>query len=1084
MDKETLKYIEDGQLILNEKMQLKEDSHFDEKQVLNKIIALSENEENEIYLNDLSGDVILVARDGTTIDCSAYDTHAELLDFVAREIDEESFMPDDLYDTVVEVFGWATLNTGDGFGDDRCKLVIMKSPTQAQINEITAWIDILIDSGKEELLVFCGERATYDLTKYDSKQIIKEIQRYFVTGILEEKELTEAKADQEKLKQFLNDDNYYDLFMQLKPSIKSPQNDIYYWLKRAPEELKTFLDDLKTNKDKKKFKDELAEKGARLVYSDKDWKVYEITNYEASAKYGANTKWCISGSKQWANGEAGESTFNDYYNKDGVRFYFFIRNNDKKYALTIYPNGNYEIFNSIDKRVNYIPNAPEVEELSKYNYSFKNNMTLLVNAFYDNKLPFYPDCFTEIASLYSSEPVIVTNNMEDFCSMLESYLVVGDMDYKDELADIIDNPHEIYFDVNIDDIQDKLNDQDITLGFDAFILTAESLKYLPGKTLEDKLSPNTYKDYQYGIIIEDIFKGDINTYVSKDWGAFLIDFEAYTDLQYVHNDNEKVNDILNKYPKGIGASSTDKLGYLYVDALSKKLNKSIDELVSYFKLEENLNEDLLVEANKKPADWRRNWNNLKLPVVWGATREQIKEDLTEQSLKENDDLKTKFLNWQSGETDFETIFSSEDIDYMKSKLTTINKPIYIKLEEPIIESLNEDANDIFSIDEQSNKVFHQSNDKITYFNETSNKDGDYELQTISINKLIQDNDLNNPIVFTNHAEVWGGNEDEGVDPSSLIYDASKDTDRKDIIYGKYVGNKIKLSNGRHRVRALKNSGYEFIELPILKEDEQIILKSNLSNEELDKALKSIDVEADIEELLHELEQQESVKITSQTFVDRQKDAIKQLGQLKEEVDEEDNKGNKLSPEQVKFFSTSRIRNKKGQLLLVYHGTTSKFSSNKFTSPINWFSSNKAYSRDFSELNKDKAGYIYECYLNCSRPLYCGNTDGRVYELTPVKPYKFTKEFLSIINKLGISEDEARKLVKDIYSQYHENEDYEYKAHIHVITRETLFKDLAVKKGYDCIVAKENGNTTIGAFNPESIKLKDNTNPTNSVDFNR
>lgn len=1726
----------------------------------------------------------------------------------------------------------------------------------------------------------------------------KETLKYIEDGqlILNEEPLTEAKADQEKLKQFLNDDTYYNLFMQLKPSIKSPQNDIYYWLKRTPEELKSFLDDLKTNKDKEKRKEELAKAGSKLVYQDGQWKVYKIDNYEASAKYGANTKWCISGSKQWANGENGEHYFNDYY-KQGIRFYFFIRNNGEKYALVLYPdNKAFEIFNSIDQRISYIPDAPKVKELSQYNYNVKNNMNVLVNAFYDNKLPFYPDCFADVAAIKTDEPIIVTNNMKDFCNILESYLVIGDIDYRDELKDAIDNN----YDIDAYNMQDRLEDQEIILGQDAFMLTPESLNYLPGKTLEDKLNPNTYKDYQYGIIIEGIYDGEIRAHVSKDWGAFLLDFNDYSGLSEL--EDEEIDDLLADYEVE-GQYIANVLAYFYVEALCRKLNKSIDELVSYFKLEENLNEDLLVEAKEdiekfvdkfgqdvydlfkkstqrlknnnistdivwhtkhtsvedmktilhnlqakvvttkngekqdltkipgeykyfgekngykvyqpldyiasmalgvgsgwcttgryghygdtsfkpsesaaenhfnsytenygvklyyfldkdmmakyaiavypgettieleepqpidnntyiirtnfeiynaedeldysafnelpidlipesagivfetqeavnglviadnkivvsflnkkatsvtipdyierigdyafegctsltsvkipnsvtsigkdafrycdkltdinipnsvktigeyafyqcvslenitipdgvtsiesftfvhckslknvklpdsirligkkafygcsaltsinipsrvtsiegeafyfcsslanlvipngciaigvyafasctslkkiilpdsmkyindyafiycrslskifipksvesigiyvfdkcnsltiyceledKPSYWHKTWNS-KRPVVWGATKEQIKENLDEQfeetimypdntryldikdeivpiddylyhatskenldkilsdgqltpgkksnwgeasksdsiylainkdtaeefahsmglydikvlsipvkdldlnklyvdvnneyyyiedegydvysfeykspikvtdrnlteaidrngydtlvyrvdsyegnkdefhnksvffadsldyydysdtryskedakeyylnlrdfkvfdPMKEwedelivnswydirttekfadenglyyeylddvdyddsegeqevildtdsladyglqngyditilrdipqsetdkvfteyavhnsnavkkaaaksfdktsfninesqpsetNKDLKTKFLNWQSGGTDFETIFSSDDIDYMKSKLTTINKPIYrceikdkksikslkvgdtinydrlrsfskdkagfydvmymwddaleededvvcfrtegpvqifdidkefelgyknvtdddfgdtlntqkevfssgtfkivkksrvydeyndvyhplfvIRLEEPTIESLNEGTHTntfelgtagyiledgsfyevdeyhgeeseyrnqglpeysnthpeedtcvriykepnkkqyeqlekiidkyldaegyckvelwtsplgkhyfykVFSlyegacedttyeetignwtgyklvqiiknninrnawdksigesIKEKLDKVFHQSDDKIAYFNKTSNKDGQYELQTISIDKLIQDNDLNNPIVFTNHAEVWGGNEDEGVNPNSLVYDASKDTDRKDIIYGKYVGNKIKLSNGRHRVRALKNSGYEFIELPILKEDEQIILKSNLSNEELDKALKSIDVEADIEELLHELEQENlkentNKNITKVVAVNKFVKACKKLG-INEEMQEE------------------------------------------------------------------------------------------------------------------------------------------------------------------------------------------------------
>ncbi len=97
--------------------------------------------------------------------------------------------------------------------------------------------------------------------------------------------------------------NLFNKFLELKSRIKSPYNDFYYWMKNSTfEDFYRYIIQLSTEVDKSNETKQKEKEGARLVYSDKDWKVYHITTYEASAKYGKNTKWCISGSKRWENG--------------------------------------------------------------------------------------------------------------------------------------------------------------------------------------------------------------------------------------------------------------------------------------------------------------------------------------------------------------------------------------------------------------------------------------------------------------------------------------------------------------------------------------------------------------------------------------------------------------------------------------------------------------------------------------------------------------------------------------------------------------------------------------------------------------
>lgn len=251
--------------------------------------------------------------------------------------------------------------------------------------------------------------------------------------------LYEAKQDQEKFKAWIYQklidnkfstypsdlnkkvDQLYGEFINNKSSFKSPQNDIYYWMKTN--DFDKFQDLLFDTKARANLRQK-ANEGARLVYKDKDWQVYEITNYEASKKYGANTKWCIAGSKRWNNGENGQTYWNEYYNKNHIKFYFFIRSNSEKYALAIYPdNKHFEIYNSEDVKVSSIPNAPTIEEIN-VRYTTKNNdKAIIVDSIVNNKLPL--DVFNKLLYEICDEDGVYENiqlfdNINSVCDFFES----------------------------------------------------------------------------------------------------------------------------------------------------------------------------------------------------------------------------------------------------------------------------------------------------------------------------------------------------------------------------------------------------------------------------------------------------------------------------------------------------------------------------------------------------------------------------------------------------------------------------------------------------------------------------------------
>lgn len=182
------------------------------------------------------------------------------------------------------------------------------------------------------------------------------------------KMLLESKADEQKLVDFAGKD-LAQQFFKLKSRLQAPENDLYYWIKKGdPKELEDRLNQL-LNTTTRKEKDIEASEGAELIYNKDGWKVYHITTYPASVKYGKGTKWCISGSKVWSNGEKGEEYFNDYTDK-GIKFYFYIKDNEEKYALAYANDNTYQVFNAADEDVTSTVELPNVEGLPAFEFIY------------------------------------------------------------------------------------------------------------------------------------------------------------------------------------------------------------------------------------------------------------------------------------------------------------------------------------------------------------------------------------------------------------------------------------------------------------------------------------------------------------------------------------------------------------------------------------------------------------------------------------------------------------------------------------------------------------------------------------------
>lgn len=326
--------------------------------------------------------------------------------------------------------------------------------------------------------------------------------------------LLESKQDKENFKNWIaNSDivkdmssqnkesyvnSFVDEFEEFRNNVKAPYNDYYYWIKQN--DFMAFTKFMQEQRNSKESKMK-AKEGAELLYSDKDWKVYKIDTYEASEKYGKGTKWCISGSKRWANGQNGERFFKDYHDEHEIDFYFFIGKDDK-YAIALYPNNIVEIFNSADVKVPYIPNAPEVKELSniKYRKETISNDDLIVHAVTTDKLPH--DLLFELIEEIAYEnqdydDVIITENVNEFCDTLNEFIPDGYLEFELVLEGKYDK--QKYIDeFGIDPTETQMWDGDyprIDMGDLGDYIKLD-------KTKEELCNPNNYSKYKFFELVE------------------------------------------------------------------------------------------------------------------------------------------------------------------------------------------------------------------------------------------------------------------------------------------------------------------------------------------------------------------------------------------------------------------------------------------------------------------------------------------------------------------------------------------------------------------------------------------------------
>ena len=217
--------------------------------------------------------------------------------------------------------------------------------------------------------------------------------------------LDESKQDIENFKQWAGEDLAWRFF-KIKDRIKDNQKDVYYWInyekkmigqmknhsswKGKEDELFRYaheatlyaLESMIKEYEKtppKKFRNKLAQSGSTKIYENNKWLVLEIKTYEASAKYGKGTQWCISASDDASQGR--DDFFWHTLDEDAKMYFFIEKGGNRKYALEYIDDYNWALFDEVD--------TPQVG----YGIPLSNALDALEDAWnphYENSYPDLP----------------------------------------------------------------------------------------------------------------------------------------------------------------------------------------------------------------------------------------------------------------------------------------------------------------------------------------------------------------------------------------------------------------------------------------------------------------------------------------------------------------------------------------------------------------------------------------------------------------------------------------------------------------------------------------------------------------------
>ncbi len=146
-----------------------------------------------------------------------------------------------------------------------------------------------------------------------------------------------------------------DAFKLLKQRqiLRGVEGDISGWVKKSFAEFQQFVQQKQEQHQQKNLQKQTVNAADKVFENDKCLVVVPHT-YEASCKYGANTKWCTASNQT-------NSHWNQY-RESNVKFYYIIpKDNSGKFAAAVYPHTEniteikIEAYNAKDKLVDLRP---------------------------------------------------------------------------------------------------------------------------------------------------------------------------------------------------------------------------------------------------------------------------------------------------------------------------------------------------------------------------------------------------------------------------------------------------------------------------------------------------------------------------------------------------------------------------------------------------------------------------------------------------------------------------------------------------------------------------------------------------------
>lgn len=196
----------------------------------------------------------------------------------------------------------------------------------------------------------------------------------------------------------------------------------------------------------------------------------------------------------------------------------------------------------------------------------------------------------------------------------------------------------------------------------------------------------------------------------------------------------------------------------------------------------------------------------------------------------------------------------------------------------------------------------------------------------------------------------------------------------------------------------------------------------------------------------------------------------------------DSEGRKLTVEQEKYFKDSKVRDAKGGLQVVYHGTNSKFNEFAFSKIDKsnpklkgfWFINNKQNAYQYGD-------NIKEGYVNITKPLSLEDKHINKEQYTKFLEYVFNNDGE---NKTLIQQKDFKENISELYDSI-EN-DYELINYIQSMYNEdskiSRFNEILKEKtGYDGAIFEDGGNTIAISLFPNQFKAVDNLTPTSDSD---